>query len=244
MLEQPQSSSWGHAGPQTFLNSSEEDYRKVSRCLFKQVCLSRKIKQTGSDFGFSAYTMPEMISEDIFSHNWAVSRYWPFDQIGAFYVVSHQRTSKLQIKAGFRFCLQSSQINWILSLKVMPVGLAGGRQGTQKGRIMSQDNWIQKTGRRKGVKWLKRGLDHYWKLTSSGKITSISASQEDSISLQYACEWSESFSPPLEDCNNDYKEYGAAWRAARGFALSDGNKTAVERQNDSTPIDNPHLLHK
>lgn len=136
-----------------------------------------------------------MISEDIFSHNWAVSRYWPFDQIGAFYVVSHQRTSKLQIKAGFRFCLQSSQINWILSLKVMPVGLAGGRQGTQKGRIMSQDNWIQKTGRRKGVKWLKRGLDHYWKLTSSGKITSISASQEDSISLQYACEWSESNMP-------------------------------------------------
>lgn len=88
-----------------------QDYRKVSRCLFKQVCLNRKIKQTGSYFSFSTYTIFEMISKDIFSHNWTVSGYQPFDQIGALYVVSHQRASKLQIKAGFRFCLQSSQIN-------------------------------------------------------------------------------------------------------------------------------------
>lgn len=82
-----------------------QDDRKVSRCLFKQVCLNRKIQQTGSYFSFSTFTIFEMISKDIFSHNWTVSGYQPFDQIGAFYVVSHQRASKLQIKAGFRFCL-------------------------------------------------------------------------------------------------------------------------------------------
>lgn len=96
-----------------------QDYRKVSRCLFKQVCLNRKIKQTGSYFSFSTYTIFEMISKDIFSHNWTMSGYRPFDQIGALYVVSHQRASKLQIKAGFRFCLWSSQINWILFPKVI-----------------------------------------------------------------------------------------------------------------------------
>lgn len=53
---------------------------------------------------------------------------------------------------------------------------------------MSQDSWIQNTRRKKGAKWQERGLDYYWKLISSGKITSISASQEDSSSLQYACE--------------------------------------------------------
>lgn len=95
-----------------------QDYRKVSRCLFKQVCLNRKIKQTGSYFSFSTYAIFEMISKDIFSHNWTVSGYQPFDQIEALYVVSHQRASKLQIKVGFRFCLWSSQINWILFLKV------------------------------------------------------------------------------------------------------------------------------
>lgn len=80
-----------------------QDYRKVSRCLFEQVCLNRKIKQTWSYFSFSTYMIFEMISKDIFSHNWTVSGYRPFDQIGALYVVSHQRASKLQIKAGFRF---------------------------------------------------------------------------------------------------------------------------------------------
>lgn len=98
-----------HHPPETFKEKTLfellQDYRKVSRCLFKQVCLNRKIKQTGSYFSFSTFTIFEMISKDIFSHNWTVSGYQPFDQIGALYVVSHQRAGKLQIKAGFRFCL-------------------------------------------------------------------------------------------------------------------------------------------
>lgn len=59
-------------------------YWEAQRGLFKQVCLSRKIRQGPSGAAGGPPTVPRLnlISPDIFSLNWATTQDPPLDQIG------------------------------------------------------------------------------------------------------------------------------------------------------------------